>query len=304
MKIFVKKTCYLLKFSALIVLLTAFNVYADICSNPQNGWLFCDDFESGTLASKGWYYNSPGGTYFPNPPAPSASITNAEAFSGSRSMMAIYQPGNAGAAARAHHDFTPSKQVYVRYYRLFEKNWIFNPDRPMHSTYLFGGKYVSPTTTDLTIYEDNDANSRKTNLTVKSSYQNNLTVPTNTRYVLNSYPIMPHNVAAPVAVTAGQWVCIEYMVKLNSAGKQDGEIKLWVNDKLVTDLQNLVLRDSSHANILVDHFLFGPNYPPSGPTQVQRNYIDALVISTSRIGMLPAAGTIPPPTNVHRVPAP
>jgi hypothetical protein len=299
-----KKILYLFYFSGLMVFLTAVNSHADICSNPKSEWLFCDDFETGTLSGNGWYYNSPGGTYFPSPPAPSASITNAEAFSGSRSMMAVYRPGDAGAAARAHHLFAPSEQVYVRYYRLFENGWIFNPNRPMHSTYLFAGKYVSPTTTDLTIYEDNDGPTRMTNLTVKSSYQNNLIVPPNTRYILSSYPIMPHNAAAPPAVIPGQWVCIEYMVKLNTAGQQDGEIKLWVNDILVTDLQDLVLRDSSHADILVDHFLFGPNYPPSGPSQVQRNYIDALVISTSRIGMLPSTGTIPAPMNLRVVPAP
>ncbi len=287
--------CFL--FVASIVFYSSTSVYADICSNPKSGWLFCDDFENGNLSSTGWYYNSPSMTYFPSPPAPSASITNTESFSGSKSMMAIYQPGDAGAAARAHHNFTPSKQVYVRYYRLFEKNWIFNPNRQMHSTYLFAGNYVSPTTTDLTIYEDNNGNTRKTNLTVKSTYQNNLTVPAGTSYVLNSYPVMPHNVASPVAITPGKWVCIEYMTKLNTAGKQDGEIKLWVDGTLVTDLQNLVLRDSSHANILIDHFLFGPNYPPSGPTQVQRNYIDALVISTSRIGTLNPDGKIITPSS-------
>lgn len=304
MKSTVKKVLRLFQFCALIAFLTAVNSYADICSNSKNEWLFCDDFETGTLSSNGWYYNSPGGTYFPSPPAPSASITNAEAFSGSRSMMAIYQPGDAGAAARAHHQIAPSQQVYVRYYRLFENSWIFNPNRPMHSTYLFAGNYVSPTTTDLTIYEDNDGRTQKTNLTVKSSYQTNLIAPPNTSYILNSYPIMPHNVAAPPAVIAGRWVCIEYMVKLNTAGQQDGEIKLWVNDILVTELQNLVLRDSSHADILIDHFLFGPNYPPSGPDQVQRNYIDTLVISTSRIGMLPVPGTLSPPANLRVVPAP
>lgn len=280
------------------VIITFFTVdsLADICSNPQRDWLFCDDFEAGSLSSKGWYYNIPGNTYFPSPPAPSASISDHVSFSGSRSMMAIYQPGDAGGAARAHLDFIPSQQVYVRYYRLFENGWVFNPARPMHNSYLFAGKYVSPTMTDLTIYQDNDGTTQQSHLTVKSSYQNNLTVPPNTSYVVNSYPVMPYNVATPAAVITGKWVCIEYMVKLNTAGKQDGEMKLWVDGKLVTDLHSLVLRDNSHANILVDHFLFGPNYPPSGPDQVQRNYIDALVISTTRIGLLNA---VSPPMNLH-----
>jgi hypothetical protein len=198
-------------------------------------------------------------------------------------MRAWYPAGNNGGNAHAHHAFTPQDVVYVKYNRKFGTEWVFNPARPMHSTYLFAGAYVSPTTADLTIYEDNDQAAQRTSLTVKSSYQNGMIVPLGVSYTINSYPVMPNNIATPISFVTGQWYEIQYMAKMNTVGNQDGELKLWVDGVLVSDLQNLVLRDASHPTIQFDHFMFGPNYPPSGPVSDQSNYIDDIVISKNFI---------------------
>jgi len=215
-------------------------------------------------------------------------------------MRLFYPINDGGAQARAHYNIQGQDRIYVRYYRMYGEagdpsSWIFNPSRPMHNTLIFAGQYVSPTTTDLTIYEDNHDVTHKSNLTVKSTYQSNLIVPAGTNYTVSSYPAMPHNITNPISFVPGVWYEIQYMAQLNTPGQQNGELKLWVNGILVTSLQNLVLRDGSHSNIQFDHFMVGANYPPSGPTQSQSSYIDDIVISTSYIPSLGATADTTPP---------
>lgn len=288
----------------LIALIVCINyskyINANICDNQDPDWIFCDDFETGTLPDNGWYYNSLGGTYFPSYPNASTFINSTESYSGAKCLEQYIPAGNTGSQGRASIQFTAQDTIYVRYYRKFETGWVFNSDRPMHSTLLFAGTYVSPTTTDLTIYEDNHDVTNKTQITVRSAYQDNMILPEATNYVKESYLAMPFNVTEPVVFVPGQWYEIQYMVKMNTPELQDGELKLWVDGTLVKHHKNLVLRDDLHSSIQFDRFMFGPNYPPSGPPQNQSNYIDALVISTAYID--PASSdTTPPaaPTNLQ-----
>lgn len=286
-------------FSINIISVSAATTYD--CSNPHPDWIFCEDFESGTLVSNGWYYNYPGSTYFPtcSSTQPCAEITNSESHTGSKSMRGLSVPGGASNDnVVAHHLFTAQAEVYVRYYRKWESSWRWDyMTRSGHNTYIFAGKYTNPMTTDFTVYEDTHYRNKQSNFAVRGAYQNasELIVPEGTTYD-GQWPALPHDVASPVTFVPGsKWYEIQYMAKMNTPGKKDGEIKLWIEGVLVTDQTNLLLRDSKHSNIKFDHFLFGPNYPGGKPPYPQSNYIDDIVISTSYIPSSGAPADVMPP---------
>jgi len=259
------------------------------CNNPHPDWIFCEDFEEGTLVNNDWYYNYLGSTWFPtcSSTQPCAEITDTEALSGNRSMRALSVPdGASNDTAVAHHKFAAHDTIYVRYYRKWESKWRWDSmTRSGHNTYIFAGEYGNPMTTDFTVYEDTHYINNTSNLAVRAAYQDasQLITPEGTTYN-GQWPALPHDVTTPVSFVPGsRWYEIQYMAKMNTVGKQDGEIRLWVDGVLVTEQKNLVMRDSSHPNIKFDHFLFGPNYPGGNPPYPQSNYIDDIVISTSYI---------------------
>ncbi len=80
---------------------------------------------------------------------------------------------------------------------------------------------------------------------------------------------------------------------MNSApDKHDGEVRLWVDGQLVTEMTGLVLRNAGHRDIQWDHWMLGPRYgprfkgkdSPQGPPREQRSWIDGLVVATRYIG--------------------
>ena len=97
-----------------------------------------------------------------------------------------------------------------------------------------------------------------------------------------------------------QWYCIEARVKLNSTGQSDGIFQLWIDDNLEashTDL-NWVgdWQDFGINSLFISHWWNGG----STSSIVEERYIDALIISQSRIGCLNSPPITPPkpPSNV------
>ena len=281
---------------------------ADIGNNSGADWIFWDDFEGSynssltELYNDGWYWTSPSGTWFSVPPRSGVAIINTESYSDNQSIMMWF--GNTTADdCRAFHTISPEQDiVYVRYYRKFPSNWVYCPDRPAHSSYIFGGNYTNPMDTDFTIYQDMNPGTHRPHLTFTSNRQKSsgeLIVPEGRTYT-SGYPAIPYNVSTPPAFDDGQWHEIQYMIKLNTVGQQDGELKFWVDGVLVSDQQNLVLRGSGFSYVKLNKLGIGFNNPGCGiPAQTQGNYFDALVVSTSYIDPVSFDSTPPSvPTNL------
>jgi len=67
--------------------------------------------------------------------------------------------------------------------------------------------------------------------------------------------------AAQTPFPRDQWFCIEMMTKANSVGQSDGELGLWVNDKLVGEYKP----GTPHGRWLRDNFFsWGPYYQDQG----------------------------------------
>ncbi len=78
-----------------------------------------------------------------------------------------------------------------------------------------------------------------------------------------------------------RWYCYEYMVKVNTPGKRDGRIALWVDGKLIADFPNLRLRDVE--DLKIDRFGLGL-YIANNTKRANRKWHDNVVAATSYIG--------------------
>ena len=91
------------------------------------------------------------------------------------------------------------------------------------------------------------------------------------------------NRGKPDKIEPGKWHCVEVMTKLSSPGKEDGAIKLWVNGKLVSEYDDLPLRDEAHPDLLLNMVFLAPYFHPGSPKD-QTHWADQIVVATKYIG--------------------
>ena len=89
-----------------------------------------------------------------------------------------------------------------------------------------------------------------------------------------------------------KWYCYELMVKLNTPGQNDGEVKHWIDGNVVGDFPNLFIR--SISTLKVDMATIALHALHS--EQVNKKYYDNVVVATQYIGPMVGASPIPSPT--------
>jgi hypothetical protein len=92
-------------------------------------------------------------------------------------------------------------------------------------------------------------------------------------------------------LSRGKWYCIELMLKNNSPGKKDGQIKAWLDGTQIGKIEKVRFRDVSAVKIsrfTVENYFGGNNVSDTSPKD-QRIYIDNYVVSTKPIGCLGAS---------------
>jgi len=93
----------------------------------------------------------------------------------------------------------------------------------------------------------------------------------------------------PYRFTPGQWTTLTQEVKLNTIGKKDGYIHVWVNGVPYLDLQNLELRTDANLHISyaqIDAFPGGSDTSQWAFTSDQRNYFDNFTVSLDKPALL------------------
>jgi hypothetical protein len=94
-------------------------------------------------------------------------------------------------------------------------------------------------------------------------------------------------------LSAGKWHCVEVMLKANTPGMDDGEVKAWLDGVLVISEDGLYFRDNNEVKIrrfsIIDYF--GGGGARNTSPRDQRIYIDNFVISHKPIGCLKQAGS-------------
>jgi hypothetical protein len=85
-----------------------------------------------------------------------------------------------------------------------------------------------------------------------------------------------------VVLPRGEWVCLEIMMKLNTAGSADGEMAFWVNDSLALQVAGMHWRDAPELQL---NKAWLQHYISSGDaTESNRVWFDDMVVSTQKIG--------------------
>ncbi|GEM_PF-2764024 len=251
--------------------------------------LLQEDFEDVNLPQRGWWdisqWGADKGLYIAGEPEVTPRT-------GKGCLRIRYTKGNTGGWAA--HKLRGVKEFYCRYYRFFPEGWEWPQGYGPHDSYVMAGYKGAPTNTDATIYLDfwKSADTLMRVATCQQKWGYNGYADVLRKYGGNRGQT-PQNMARPEKVQLGKWHCVEYYARLSDAGKENGELKLWVNGKLVSDLPGLPLVDEKHGGTLFDQFLFGPYYHNGSPKE-QRCYLDSLVISTEYIGTLEQKGNQPP----------
>lgn len=251
--------------------------------------LFQEDFEDSNLAARGFTDIAKWGE------GQSLSIAGppeVQANTGLRCLKIRYAPADTGGWM--HHLFPGVREVYCRYYRLFPTNWEWPKGYGPHDTMLCAGRFNVPTDTDLSVYLDfwktAETCVRVATARQKWGYGGYGELLRKSGGVANQ---TPYNVAPADKVRLGQWHCVEYYARLSDPGLENGCLRLWVNGKLVSELDGLPLVDEKHGGILFDHWMLGP-YFHGGSHKEQCNYLDSLVVATSYVGTLEQKGNQPP----------
>ena len=231
-------------------------------------------------------------------------ISDKEAAAGSHSLELVH-PKGVISPQWIHRKFPGRDSVFVRFYRKWEKDWVF-PVLGAHDVLIFAGKYESPVSSDLTLYldlpqgptirngKDNWDLSGQPELVLKSSFQGQgLDFGTGKEIIshvgFDNYYGLPYNKRDAPALEGGRWYCFEFMARMNSAPQaKDGAVRLWIDGTLITEMTGLTLRDAGHMDIRWDHWMLGPRYGgegfKTGPPKEQKSWFDELVIGTRYIG--------------------
>ena len=125
---------------------------------------------------------------------------------------------------------------------------------------------------------------------------------TDARYLnlaFNGGPVDWGLVGGTLQIQRKRWYCIETEVKLNTPGKSDGEMRIWVDGKLFAEKKGMNISGSSASPI--NRVLFGGWYsngaagknPCPNPYKPSIRYVDDVAISTSYIGTIPAVALGP-----------
>lgn len=77
-----------------------------------------------------------------------------------------------------------------------------------------------------------------------------------------------------------RWYCVELMVKANTPGQNDGEVKYWIDGEIKGSYSNLFMRSIADLKLDTVHFMLHSGRT----TQVQRKWYDNVVIAKKYIG--------------------
>ena len=91
----------------------------------------------------------------------------------------------------------------------------------------------------------------------------------------------------------GEWLCVEARVKLNDANSTNGEFELFTNGQLSASKSNINWV-GSWDNYSLNALLFSNYWNDTGSPKEQSRYIDAVVVSTQRIGCIDTVKPKPP----------
>ncbi len=257
------------------------------CAGSHPAWIWCDDFESGSLStSQGGYfeYDNNAGDFAP------ASGTG---MNGSYGLRARWQAGEVSGGdlkfvfgrnpigsrgIRSTEDF---REIYYRMYVKTQSGWSGNPGKLSRATVFAKSDWSQAMIAHLWSGNANNG-------TVAIDPVKCVSGSTVSCAGYNDFDHMQwlglKNGITPMYTSANatKWYCVEAHVKLNDPGQANGIQEFWVDGNLEARTANLDFVGSYTAYGLNAVFL--ENYWNDGSSKLQERYFDNFVISTQPIG--------------------
>ena len=262
-------------------------------SNPNPNVIWCDDFEdNSSLSSKYFEFDSDGGDF---------SRITYERFQGQYALRARFQQGEIdaghfmynfgrnpiGTQSHSNQDF---QEIYWRIYVKLQNGFVGFPSKLTRAT-IFAGTawqqamiaHVWASSTPGVLLMD-PATGIDQNGNLVTTGWNDFANLRWLGYTQGKSILQP-----------GNWYCVEAHVKLNNPGSTNGVFEFWIDNNL--DARRTDLNWVNTWTGYGINSVFFSNYWNQGSPTEQERYLDALVVSTSRIGCID--NTVPaPPTNL------
>lgn len=275
--------------------------------NQDPNTIFCDDFESmdSLVVSEDQYYE-----------VESAQLDTSVSVRGNASVRFTYEPGDDqagklhlamgnipavwGVQAAADNNHAPGEdlqEVYWRFYLMMEEGWEGNPYKLTRAHTVIGENHAQAMIAHL--WEDAELGIKidpvslvRGGEAVATTFNDfdNMCWMNRTREDPDCpdtdgghFPAISPQIFSPEF--AGQWLCIEVHVELNSSGQPDGVFEYWIDDQLIDRHDHLNLLDTYSGYGI--NAIWLENYWNGGATpKTQSRHWDNFVVSRARIGCL------------------
>jgi hypothetical protein len=270
------------------------------CETPDPAWIWCDDFEVNRLSQYGEVnYTGNFGRYA------------GEGRNGSFGLRGTFEPDsqfdvagwlelNFGRIPKGPPSLNYAKpvdggtvdyrQIYWRFYLKTEVGWEGGHGEKLTRATV----YANTSRSQAMAANGWAANHRPEVFVIKGNRGTDEAGNLQTTK-WNDFPNLISGESIPgisaMMPTNGEWVCVEFMAKLNDAGQSNGEMWYWKNDVLQANFTNFnylgayneyginaVRLENGWSNAKTGAF-----GPPNNPPKVQSRYFDNFVVSTERI---------------------
>lgn len=249
------------------------------------GELFSESFDNGDLIQRNWY----DGTNF-------RIAGNSWAGRGCIEYEWLSGDTKASGSSSVRHLFEPSDEVCLRFYLKLSKDWGWS-GRDYHPHLLHfmtteNTKWHGPAASHLTLYVE--PVNGKLRLAATDMQNEKLPHGLTQGPLKGGYNGMTYD-SVETLFTDDQWHCVEACYKLNTLDvpndrpNRDGIVRGWFDGKLVIEHTNVVMRSTDFPAMKFNQFLMTPYFGPGLLPHAQKLWIDELVVSTQRIGPLPAS---------------
>jgi len=260
------------------------------CATPQPSWIWCDDFEQDRLGSYFEYNDATGG--FARVPNVGVGNSNGMRVRFAQGQVdagwlhlalgkvpAGFRPVDAGTAIY--------RDVYWRLYVRNQAGWVGGGGYKLSRAVSFASSnwaeamiahvWGDPPATGA-LYLDPASGTDAVGNLLSTKYND----------WANLHWLGAQGGQTPLfdASHVGQWYCVEAHVRLNDAGLANGVFEYWINGSL--EARESALNWLGAFGTYGINAVFIENYWNSGSPAAQERYLDNIVVSTQRIGCLPA----------------
>lgn len=257
-------------------------------SSPTPDVLLCEGFEdtdlntNGSISEKYYDYDNDQGDM---------SRINTESIEGQYSLRTIWQTGETDAGSFQIHfgrnplgktinDTVDYREIFWRFYIKLQANFSGYPSKLTRLTSFANSNWAQSMAAHIWA-DDNDRSYFVIDPASGINGQNQLAT---TQW--NDFSNLTWLGAKKgiTSIAPGQWYCMEGHVKLNDPDMTNGVFELWIDDVLQASIQNLNWV-GSWSDYGINTIMFS-NYWGEGSPKQQERYLDAIVVSKSRINCL------------------